>query len=158
MMTIAYSLRRKDVWDAYWFTWRTGRTLKVSQLFVAGCIVFVVTSLRAASRPPSRYDVVIALLWAITIILILPIYPLVRFKHQVRTLTISSRGVNTQIGSLSREIPWRIVGRIRRNGNSLYIIGKTGNSFAVPDHAFSSLADRDAFETAAREWWEMSAA
>lgn len=157
-MTVTYALRRRDVWNAYWFTWRTGWTLKLSQLFIVGCIFFVVVSRRAVGRPPNRADVVVAAIWAIPVLLFLPIYPLLRFKSQMRTLTISPQGIHTQIGNLSREISWRAIGRMRREGDRLYIVGKTGNSFAVPDHAFSSTLDRDAFETAAREWWKTSAA
>src|SRR6185369_2762608 len=106
-MTIRYALRRQDIWNAYWFTWRTGWTLKLSQLFIAGCIVFVVLSVLPQNRAINLYDVVIALAWVGAVLLFLPIYPLLRFKPQTRTLTITPQGIDTQISNLSREVSWR---------------------------------------------------
>ena len=157
-MTIRYALRRADIWNVYWFIWRTGWRLKLSQVFIAGCTIFVALSVLARNRPISGHDVVIALLWAGVVLLFLPVYPLLMFKPQTRTLTITPQGIDTQIANMSRELPWRKISRIQRDGDRLYIIGRTGNSFVVPDHAFSSPEDRETFEMRIRQWWNDAAA
>lgn len=157
-VTIQYALRRDDIWRAYWFTWRNGWTLKIAQAIIAASTFYVVFAWRAGSGAASHEDVVVASLAAVASILWLPIYPLLRFKPQARTLTIAAEGIQTQIGKISRELAWSDIKRLERRGDRLYLIGRGGNSFAVPDHAFPSPADRDAFEERARTWWRSARA
>lgn len=153
-MTIHYALRRQDLWRAYWFTWRTGWTLKIAQLFIAASMFYVVLAWRSAGGAPSRNDIVVAALVAIASILWLPLYPLLRYKPQARTLTIAPEGIRTQIGAQSRDLAWSDIRRMARSGDRLYLIGRGGNAFAVPDHAFASPEERDAFEEQARGFWQ----
>jgi len=152
-MTIRYSLRRGDVWSAYWIMWRRRWPLKLSQLFIASCAFFVSLSWLAPHRTATPGEVVRALGVALLSILWLPLYPLLRFKPQERTLTIGPAGIATSIGKLSKELPWSAVGGLESEENRFYIVAKTGNMFIVPSEAFASQGDRAEFERSTRQWW-----
>lgn len=157
-MTIRYALKRRDIWDAYWFTWRNGPKLKVAQLFIAGCAFFVTLSWLARRGSSSPRHVAIALAVAVLSILWLPVYPLLKYKPQLRTLTIGPGGIVTNIGELFGEVSWSEIGRIESSGNRLYIVRKTGNSFAIPAEAFVSPEERDHFTAQVHSWWRASSA
>ena len=152
-MTIRYSLQRGDVWNAYWFTWRTGWVLKISQLIIASCAFFVALSWLAPRGPESPVVGAQAFAVALLSILWLPLYPLLRFKPQVRTLTIDPFGISTAIGDLSKTLPWSAVRRLESKDDRFYVIGRTGNSFVIPAHAFASPREREEFEQRAKQWW-----
>jgi hypothetical protein len=61
--------------------------------------------------------------------LLLAVYPLLRFKRDERTLTISTTGIATTIGTLSGDIPWVTVALVAPVGERIYVVGKSGNSF-----------------------------
>lgn len=143
-VTIHYALRRRDIWNAYWFTWRSGWALKFAQICIAASVFYLALAWQTR--------IVFALLAAIGSVLFLPLYPLLLYKPQMRELTITPWGVRTQIGKKSAEIKWNEIKRVAREGDRLYLIGRTGNSFAVPDHAFASVDERNTFEEQIRTW------
>jgi hypothetical protein len=152
-VTVRYSLRRGDVWNAYWFTWRSGWTLKISQLVIASCAFFVALSWLAPRGSASYGAIATSVAIALLSILWLPLYPLLRFKPQVRTLSIGPPGIVTSIGTLSKEVPWSAVGRLESSDERFYIIARSGNALVIPAQAFVSRGDREEFERSAREWW-----
>jgi hypothetical protein len=50
-----------------------------------------------------------------------------------------------------------IIARIAPDTRCVYIVGKSGNSFGIPNSAFSSVSERDQFLRLANEWWEDAA-
>jgi YcxB-like protein len=81
-----------------------------------------------------------------------PIYPLLRFKPDQRTLEIGPDGISTTIGRRSGKVQWTQVARIVTDSGHLYILGKSGNSFVVPLTAFSNNAERSQFIELATRW------
>lgn len=150
-VTVQYRLRRRDMWRAYWFAWRNGWVLKASQVMMAGVMFFAVFVW--------RNDVAMASLAAVAIVVWLPLYPLLRFRPQTRTLTITPEGISTHIESRwFREEVWSRINSIERRGDRLYLMGHGANLFGVADRAFPSDAERDAFEEQARTWWQAARA
>jgi hypothetical protein len=157
-MTITYALKRSDIWDTYWFTWRNGWKLRGAQLVIAGCAFVVAISWLTEGRPASTSQILEALGIALLSILWLPVYPLLRYKPQQRMLTIGPQGIVTSIGDRSGEIPWAAIDRVQVDGNRLYVVGKSGNAFAIPSTAFSSNEERDEFLAQATLFWKGQAA
>jgi hypothetical protein len=81
-----------------------------------------------------------------------PLYPLLRFKSDERTLEIAPTGISTTIGRKSGQIAWGQVADIDSHAQRIFIIGKNGNSFIVPDAAFSNDAERTEFIELANRW------
>jgi hypothetical protein len=85
--------------------------------------------------------------------LLLAVYPLLRFERDERTLTISTMGIATTIGKLAGDIPWVKIALVAPVGERIYIVGKNGNSFAIPRGAFGSDTERAEFLQRATQWW-----
>jgi hypothetical protein len=153
-MTIHYALKRKDIWDAYWFTWRNGWKLKVAQLFITGCAFFVTKQWLSGGGPATTSQLAISFGVALLSILWLPLYPLVLYKPHQRMLTIGPEGVVTSIGDRSGEVPWIAIDRVQLDGDRLYVVGKSGNSFAIPGAAFPSHEERKRFADQCLSYWQ----
>jgi hypothetical protein len=65
----------------------------------------------------------------------------------------SPTGIVTTIGKQSGEVPWGKISKIAVVGDRLYIIGKSGNAFAVPRDAFVSDAEQAEFLRCATQSW-----
>ena len=85
-------------------------------------------------------------------VLILPIWPQIRFKPQERILSIGPEGFRTEIGKRSGEVPWRKVRRIDDDGEVVAITGSSGNAMVIPKRAFADPATRKEFIQAAQGW------
>jgi len=90
-------------------------------------------------------QVVAATLIGLAVVLGFVAYPQLRFKPEERTLRIGAIGISTTIGNRSGDIAWTKVARITPTSGAVYIVGTGGNSFTVPERAFSSPAQRNEF-------------
>src|SRR5262245_42924787 len=129
-MVITYRAERSDVWHAYWRTWRNSARLNALRVLIFGLVFFWAHVMAWSVGPTARVGVALAA--AIGVIVLLPLYPMLRFKHDERTLTIAPSGIATTIGGKSSEIPWRKMARIEPNERCIYIFAKNGNSFTIP--------------------------
>ena len=124
--------------------------LKAMQAVIAVSVFYVVVNLSGPGPLQTRHIV-----WATAVTLgvlaLLPIYPLVRFKPQERTLTVTNHGISTTIGSHRGEIPWSKIESVTSDADRIYIIGKNQNSFIVPLHAFSAATEREEFIVLAQQ-------
>lgn len=152
-MVIRYKVSRSDIWHAYWNTWRHGVRLNILRLFIFGCAFLVAEAWLRGPLAAPAWRFAGAGVIAFLAILFLAVYPLLRFKPDERTLTISPTGIATTIGKRSGDVPWSKIARIAPAGGRIYIIGRSGNSFAVPRDAFGSDAQRTEFLQRATEWW-----
>jgi YcxB-like protein len=150
-MIIRYRLRRADIWRAYWFP-RDRRKLRLV-MTVTSTVLFIqaIAILRDGSLGPVSRTTGAMLLFLLSLVGS-PLYPLLRFKSDERMLEIGPSGISTTIGKQAGEIAWSKVARIASEGQRLYIVGKTGNSFIVPFEAFSNDAERNQFIQLATQW------
>lgn len=153
-MTIRYKATRSDVWSAYWYTWRHSVRLNVVRLLLFGWAFFMAHGWLTGTTVEPALRVPFALGIALSVMVLLAIYPLLRFKKDERTLTISPAGLATTIGTKSGDVPWNKVARVAVAGDCIYIVGKNGNSFTVPRHAFDGDAQRTEFLERCTGWWK----
>ena len=66
----------------------------------------------------------------------LVLFPMWKFKPQVRTLRVDEYGIETEIGQLSGSVPWNDVADVREEGDNLVIQRRNLNAFIVPARAF----------------------
>lgn len=150
--TLNYSSRRSEIWRWYWRAWaRPAGLWRVHVLFGVTCgLVFTV------SRNPKSFDpglfLVAAALYTFAFIIALPLWPQIRFKRAVRSLTINPQGLNTSIGKVTASRLWREVQSVDERDGTVVITGKNKNAFIVPSRAFSSDLERREFYEAARLW------
>jgi hypothetical protein len=153
-VTIRYSLKRADVWRAYWHQWRSSWKLKAAQAVIAVCAFYLVLAGLAGGKPAQAHHFLWAAIATFGVLAILPIYPLIRFKPQERTLTITIEGISTTIGKRHGEIPWAKIESVTSDAERIYLVGKNQNSFTIPDNAFASAQARDEFLPTAQRWLE----
>ena len=134
--TIEYRSSRKEVWSWYWRTWRQSLWkfhLLIFLAFAGGCY--------AASD-----SVILSVVVALVPVSLLPLYPQLRFKSELRTLTAGEDGIDTTIGRKHCKVPWIDVAIVKEDdAGRLFIQRKNGNAFIIPPRAFDSDAERTAF-------------
>jgi hypothetical protein len=132
-ITIQYSSKRREIWNWYWRMWRQ-KFWKVHILyFVVAALSFYV-----ASR-----SILASALFGLIVVVLMPLYPQLRFKPDVRTLTIDDEGVTTTIGRKSGSVAWRDIDRVSENESGYLVIQrKSGNAFIIPPRAFESEPER----------------
>jgi hypothetical protein len=127
----------------YWRSWK--RKIWKIHLNVFGAVTFFAALIIYDGRPSSFGE------WmSITGIGLIPlvyfvIYPQLRFKPSVRTLVVSSSGIETEIERKNVNIPWGDVAAIENECDYIFIERSNGNAFIVPTRAFSSVANRSEF-------------
>jgi hypothetical protein len=90
--TVNYASRRSEIWRWYWRAWAMPAGLwRVQVLFGATCgLVFTVL------RNPKSFDLgfflVAAAVYTLGFIILSPLWPQIRFKSAVRSLTINAEG------------------------------------------------------------------
>ena len=152
-MVIRYTANRSDVWRAYWHTYSHSTRLNVLRILFFGWIFFTTWSELEDSSMAAGWRFCVALLVASLAMLLLAVYPMLRFKKDERFLSISPSGITTTIGKLSGEVPWSKVRRIEQAGRCIYIFGTSGNTFTIPYRAFPTEDLRTEFLQRATQWW-----
>jgi len=151
MHTIQYASSRKEVWRWYWRTWAKPSGLWLFHFTYSVLFAIVYTSLTATHSEAADF-VAAGLVAMITCLVMFPLWPQIKFKSSVRTLTIDTSGLSTTIGKLSATESWAEIGGIADNGEEIVIVGKNRNAFIIPKRAFQSEIDRQEFLKDAIIW------
>lgn len=135
-ISINYASQRNEVWQWYWRTWRRSLWKTHFSIFIA---VVVVASLGIFGGVPTGWTG-LALVGAIGILPLagFVLFPMLKFKPEVRTLAVDGEGIATTIGKRSATIPWAEIADVREDGDALIIQRRNLNAFIVPARAFRS--------------------
>jgi hypothetical protein len=85
-------------------------------------------------------------------ILLFPLWPQLRFKRQLRVLTIDPDGWTTKIGTMSASRTWREIRSIHDRRDVISIESSNGNALLIPKRAFQDDRTRQQFLSDARRW------
>jgi hypothetical protein len=85
-------------------------------------------------------------------LVLLPLWPQLRFKPAVRTLKIDEKGFETVIGRRSGARSWKDVRSVKESDGAIVITGDNNNAFIVPSRAFASETKHLEFYEAARRF------
>jgi hypothetical protein len=140
---VEYASRRREVWDYYRRAWRE-RLWKthLTVFLVVSAAVWLYASESGATSPKS---VLLALACGLLSILWFPIYPLLMFKPQMRTLEMTQSGISTTIGRHSAQRSWGDIRSVFEVDSHIIILGRNGNAFILPPRAFASVEERESF-------------
>jgi hypothetical protein len=105
-------------------------------------------------RGPFRlsYLLNVALFGTLACVVFLPLWPQLRFKPAVRTLTINAEGLVSAFGSVSVSRSWKDVRSVEESDGAIIITGNNKNAFVLPERAFANSGERKQFIEAARQW------
>jgi hypothetical protein len=78
-------------------------------------------------------------------VMVFALFPMLKFKPQVRVLTLDESGIATSIGHHNATIPWNEVVDVRDDGEALVIQRRNLNAFIVPARAFETSEAREQF-------------
>jgi hypothetical protein len=140
---IEYSSLRREVWKFYWRSWR-------QRLWKIHLLVFVAVTLLAFEYFAMQGFVapngaMLAFGCGFFSIAWMPIFPLLRFRPQTRSLEIDAEGISTTIGKISARRLWQEIASITEADGNIVVLVKTGNAFIIPPRAFDSENARLAF-------------
>jgi len=148
--TIHYRSSRKEVSEWYWKMWRK----KFWRYHIATLgIVFLVS---IGHWPPSSSEVLRGLTIGLIAVIGMLAFPQIMFKPQERTLTTNDQGIHTKIGNRQKQIGWNEISEVEKTQYAILIVRKrTGNAFIIPQRAFKSEQEFEAFYQSAKDrQWE----
>lgn len=102
-------------------------------------------------------NVALAVAVGLAAIIWMPLFPLIMFKPQTRTLTVDEDGISTIIGSKSAVRTWPQIRSVADEEGTIVITGKNENSFIIPARAFESEAVRAEFFDYAKQNFRLQA-
>jgi len=145
-MTITYALRRSEIWRYYAWMWRRKlwkfHVVIVPMLAVAAAMVL---------RPTTPVAWFLAAGVSVVPVLLLMLYPQLKFKPQLRTLSLSANGIATWIGKKSANYEWRKFEGVFDLGDCIMLALNNNCAFIVPNRAFSDAQQRTEFFRAAQD-------
>ena len=152
VITIQYSTSRAEIWRWYWRAWARPLGLWRHHLFVAGSVFLLIYLLAHHGQSALRAATIGGFLALGMVLLLFPLWPQLKFKSEIRTLSIDHQGISTKVGTWHAVIPWVEVGRIAPGADGIYIEGKNGNAFIVPNRAFTAPQQRVEFLECVARW------
>ena len=142
-ISISYASQREEVWQWYWRVWR--RSLWKIHLGVFAAVALASSFFIFDDMPVSLKELLIVSAIAALPLAAFVAFPMLMFKPETRTLSISSSGIATTIGKRSGNIPWTDIINVREEGDALVIQRRNLNAFVIPMRAFKTTAEKSEF-------------
>jgi len=136
-VTITYALTRAEIVRSYFQSLASSRKflLRILVYCAALGLLHLIFS-GSLSRPFQAHDLFVTLAWMLGVFAFIPTWLFLRGKTSERTLSVSSDGISTQIGSMKGQVPWGKVSLVADTSNHVLIVGTIGNAFFIPARAF----------------------
>ena len=152
-MTIEYALTRSEIVRCYLKSLARSRRLLFTTLaYSAAAGILVLFLRRRPSHPLGEADFLVALMAPVIFLVLMPLSLWLTGKTAKRTLTVTPDDISTKIGAMNERIPWRQIKLIQDCGEFILIARKSGNSFFIPNRAFSGNAQRTEFQDLTTLW------
>lgn len=152
--TLKYAATRGEIWRWYWRAWARPAGLwryHVAYGVVAAFAAALVNGLDWLSTTVLGFGAILCC------IALLPLWPQLRFKPQVRTLELDESGFRTSIGRINGSRRWFEIQSVRDDGNTLAITSHNGNAMIIPRRAFGEGIDRERFVAEIEAWHKRAA-
>jgi len=152
MHTVTYASRRAEIWRWYWRAWPQPTGLWRFHVLFALTVATVSTGVHTHNGIDWGYFLVALIFGFLSALILLPLWPQIRFKGPVRSLTIDPNGLRTTIGEISASRLWKEVRSIELRDSGVIISGFNKNAFIIPSRAFANDGDRVIFYEDALRW------
>ncbi len=152
-MTIEYSLARKEIARNF------ARSMAPSPIFMRkillyavgfGLIQLLITG--ALHQHTILHNVLSLFIYGTCFLLFFPFIIALLGKTSRRSLTISSEGISTQIGTMSEQMPWKTIQLVTEQIDYVLIAKWNGNAFFIPARAFQDSEQKNQFFSTAKDW------
>jgi YcxB-like protein len=152
MYTIRYASSRREIWDWYWSAWARPRGLWRYHVLISLLSAVGTTALEKQRAFSAGHFLFVFAVTMVGCLVLLPLWPQIRFKPAVRILKIDEKGFETVIGRRSGARSWKDVRSVEESDGAIIITGVNNNAFIVPSRAFASEQERGEFYEAARRF------
>src|SRR5450631_604605 len=152
MYTVRYASTRGEIWRWYWRTWARPKGLWRYHILISLLSAVAVTAREKQSSFDAGQFFVVFGVTMLGCVVLLPMWPQIRFKPSVRTLKIDEKGFETVIGRRSGARRWKEIRSVEDSDGTIVITGNNNNAFIVPSRAFASEQERLEFYGAARRF------
>ncbi len=88
------------------------------------------------------------------VVVLRPLWPLLRFRRIARSLSISPQGWRSRVGGARIERRWQDVQSVMELRDYILIVSLRGGAMVIPRRAFASLTDWRRFVQASKRWHE----
>lgn len=142
-MDIEYSTTKAEIQKWYWEKWKMALWKFHVLIFIVvfGFVFINLNRLLASMGVKILYSTITGFVPIFFMIL----YPIFMHKPQVRKLHIDKEGIKTTVAAKSAAIKWESIESILKDEKYIYINGKNGNAFVIPDRAFKDKEMRNSF-------------
>jgi hypothetical protein len=152
MHTVTYASKRIEVWRWYWRAWARPAGLWRFHVLFGLSFGVVITDFHERGTFDWGYFAVAATVGLLTAVILFPLWPQLRFKRAVRSLTINAEGLSTSIGKVSASRRWKDIRSIESPNGTVIITGNNKSAFIIPARAFRNDEERLDFFESARRW------
>jgi hypothetical protein len=150
MYTVNYASRRSEIWRWYWRAWKRPAGLWRYHVMFGLALAFFFAVLLEPGGFRLGYFLTVAAIVTVACVVFFPLWPQLRFKSAVRTLTINAEGLVTAVGTVSGSRLWKDILSIEEFDGAIVITGNNKNAFVVPERAFVNSSERRQFLDVAR--------
>jgi hypothetical protein len=165
--TLSYHVERREIWNWYWFYWSRIDGLWRYWVLWLFSLIISAWAISLAMRSAFIDAAGPALLIYFLGIAFFVIFPQLAYKPSVRSITISTDGINTSRAGITARRSWGDISSITvRDGYTALVVAggiqfwpfpvwlrsRTGNAFIIPDRAFADDAGRDTFRRTIQSW------
>jgi PHD/YefM family antitoxin component YafN of YafNO toxin-antitoxin module len=152
MYTVRYASTRGEIWRWYWRAWARPKGLWRYHVLISLLSAIAVTAREKQNTFDAGHFILIFVVTMLGCVVLLPLWPQIRFKPSVRTLKIDEKGFETVIGRRSGARRWKEIRSVEESDGTIVITGNNNNAFIVPSRAFASEQERLEFYEAARRF------
>lgn len=152
VIAIQYSTSRAEIWRWYWRAWARPLGLWRYHLFVAANVFVLIYLLGRHGQNALKLATIGGFVALAIVVVLFPLWPQLKFKPELRTISVDQHGVSTKVGTWHAVIPWKDIVRIAPGADGIYIEGNNGNAFIVPNRAFITPQRRVEFLESVAQW------
>ena len=152
-MVIEYQIKRIDLVKAYFFNLKNSPKTRLIVLSLAFLFLAYYLFMRYSIKGNLNLnDFAVAILFALIIIMGIPVISFITAKTQKRVLSINDEGIKTRIGKQEGKILWKTVDSIKTTQDRILITGRNANAFTIPASAFNDSEHRQQFIDLANQY------
>jgi hypothetical protein len=152
MYTFNYSTTRGGLWWLYWRAWARPAGLWRTHVAIGVMLAAMSAILHGLDSIDWRSFLKVAISGTVGCVLVLPVWPQLMYKPQLRTLEVDETGYTTAIGSERGRREWWEIHAIEEREGAIVMTTRQENALLIPSRAFRNIDDRIRFLADAQRW------
>lgn len=152
-ITIRYATSRGELWRSYWRAWAQPSGTWLNHAFIAANVFLLVYMFTRYSPDAVVIAVTMGVVAFPLAMLGFALWPQLRFRSVPRTLHVSDQGILSEVGGRQGSKSWSEIRGINARDDAVYVEAADGSALVVPDRAFATPEQFQAFVIQVRQWY-----